>query len=93
MNLSQQLFQQTQVCLAVRFTQLWNMAIFSIKFSLGSCSVATYLRCVGKFLLLLSEFQKFTAKSIGERILRIGKKSLTDTQTDTRMDKRTDGYA
>jgi len=56
MNIFQQLFQKAEFCMAVRSTQLWNMAILSTNISQGS--VATHLRGSGIF------YYRFTTKSL-----------------------------
>jgi len=57
-----------ECCLAFLFTQLRVTAIF--EHNISQASVATRLMCDGIFNYF--HYQKFTAKSVGERILKIG---------------------
>jgi len=70
MNIFQQLFRMAEICMTVRSTAVEHGHIWAQAFLQGS--VATHLSGhEGWWDILLSLYYKFTAKSVGERILKI----------------------
>ena len=62
------MFWMDEFCMAVHSTQLWWMASFAYKHVKGWCSNAFK----GRWDILLSPYYKFSAKSLSERIVKIG---------------------